>query len=158
MRKRIKIDHLLTKDEALNIINIIINEYMKYFPYIDSSIEQLDNQLRVTINYQFINYSQGLLSLTISLNKKVKPNISIDNIKHTLIQTLFSVIYNRKNILLRQEEQQFILDNINYIKNLYHYAHNDVLSLYEAMLPYFKDYQLYRLESWIIMEKMEGND
>jgi len=149
MRKRIKINHLLTLDEGHQFLMNIVNYCQNILPYIIYDIKPIGQQLVLTVWYINDDITKGLMSLTLTLNKNIVPNISQEYVKIKILDLLYGFIYNKSKITFRPDEQQLLIDNIDYLKQF-----NQPINIYQRLLPYLNGHYKVIVESWIFVERM----
>lgn len=162
-RKKIKQSGIVSNEKLMNTIYRIISSVLFYCPEsnkLSYEITHFDggipakHYIRVLFSYKLnaCSKSKGLFSYTFAKHSNYLPNISDNFLREKMI--LFFYQNLRDNFT--QNEQSFLLDNIDVIVNYGHYpVHLRRRFVFNHLKEYFSGDALDKLNSFILLDNLQ---
>lgn len=154
MRKRKKLDFILTEQYIYEFFTNLFNDFIKLLPeYLQKHTKykftKQDDLIVCKLSYLFESnkYEVGIVSYSVHIGNWYLPNCDISYIYKNFVRRMYSNI----RFSLVEEEQDFILSNLD-ILNISNY-----IEFYNKIYPFVTGKIKVKLASWILIEKMANS-
>ena len=165
MRKRVKIDHPLLEEDIFYFFDKTIKQFKDNLPEniqskIRFGIMQKDKSITLVFSFNVQGIDMAFSSFTINIGNNHLPVINYEFLIKMLTYRLYDIVLKCETSLnLLEEEQMFILDNIDIIKTAQNKAGNETsteadIELFNKLKSVFVGDAKIRIESWLTMENI----
>lgn len=157
MRKRVKIDHPLFEKDIFHFFNKTVQQFKDNLSEniqskINYGIMRKDKSITLIFSFNIQGTNMAFSSFTINIGNNHLPVINYEFLIKMLTYRLYEIILKHEMPLnLLEEEQMFILDNIEVIKNL---DTKTDIELFTKLKQIFVGDAKIRIESWLTMENI----
>lgn len=157
MRKRVKTDHPLFEKDIFHFFNKTVQQFKDNLSEniqskINYGIMRKDKSITLIFSFNIQGTNMAFSSFTINIGNNHLPVINYEFLIKMLTYRLYEIVLKHEMPLnLLEEEQMFILDNIEVIKNL---DTKTDIELFTKLKQIFVGDAKIRIESWLTMENI----
>lgn len=157
MRKRVKIDHPLFEKDIFHFFTKTVQQFKDNLSEniqskINYGIMRKDKSITLIFSFNIQGTNMAFSSFTINIGNNHLPVINYEFLIKMLTYRLYEIVLKHEMPLnLLEEEQMFILDNIEVIKNL---DTKTDIELFTKLKQIFVGNAKIRIESWLTMENI----
>ena len=157
MRKRVKIDHPLFEKDIFHFFTKTVQQFKDNLSEniqskINYGIMRKDKSITLIFSFNIQGTNMAFSSFTINIGNNHLPVINYEFLIKMLTYRLYEIVLKHEMPLnLLEEEQMFILDNIEVIKNL---DTTTDIELFTKLKQIFVGDAKIRIESWLTMENI----
>lgn len=161
MRKRIRINHPLLEEDIFNFFKETVQQFKDNLSdniqsKIKSGIMRKDKSITLIFSFDIQGTNMAFSSFTINIGNNHLPVINYEFLIKMLTYRLYEIVLKHEiSLNLLEEEQMFILDNIEVIKNL---DTKTDIELFTKLKQIFVGDAKIRVESWLIMENIAARN